>query len=253
VTVSPTKSPTHLPLCDLLEWDSAFFERRIARYRPARCTAADARRLAAECAERSIDCVYVLIDSADVDSAESLAQLHAMPVDVRITLETRLDSHRRFESPGSVRPFRAADLPSLRAIARKSHTDSRFYADRHFSADQCDQLYETWIERACSGSAEAVLVGNGPAESVAGYITCHKDGTSGRIGLFAVGDGYRGKGIGQSLVSAAFAWFAAMNVHTVSVATQLRNTRGIRVYERCGMLLATAQVWYHYWAIQVDR
>jgi hypothetical protein len=117
--------PTDSTLCDVLEWDSALFNYRIARLRSARCIGAEARLLPAECAARSIDCVYVLIDLADTESVESLRRLQATMVDVRVTLERCVDSSRELKCPESVRPFREADLPSLREMSRRRATRIR--------------------------------------------------------------------------------------------------------------------------------
>jgi dTDP-4-amino-4,6-dideoxy-D-galactose acyltransferase len=134
----------------------------------------------------------------------------------------------------------------LAAIARISHRDTRFYFDREFSNDRCDDLYETWIRNSCAGYADAVLVAD--AGQTAGYITCHLDSNSeGRIGLVAIGSSFQGQHLGSELVNAALNWFATKGVSRVSVVTQGRNVAAQRLYQVCGFRTASTRVVYHRW------
>ena len=93
---------------------------------------------------------------------------------------------------------RAEDLESLKAMARTNHRDTRFYYDGHFSVEAADRLYETWIERSCTGYADVVLVAERDGQP-AGYITCDLHGDYGQIGLLGVGEVWQGQGIGRLL------------------------------------------------------
>jgi GNAT superfamily N-acetyltransferase len=238
-------------LCDVLEWDSAFFGRSIARYRGTRCSDADLFALSRECAARAIDCVYLSIDPADVESVAALTRANASFTDIRVTFETRIvpvASAARHAGAALVRPATSSDLPSLTQLAGVSHHQTRFYADPHFPRERCARLYQTWIARSCGGYADAVLVADAGEAAPVGYVTCHKEpACHGRIGLFAVADGHQGRGIGGALMAAALHWFTANGVTTISVATQLRSVRAIRVYERAGFTLSESRLWFHYW------
>jgi dTDP-4-amino-4,6-dideoxy-D-galactose acyltransferase len=243
--------PRSAALCEILEWDSTFFGRRVARYLPARCTDADLDALAAECAERRIECVYILIDPSDTESIVSLNRGQAFFADVRLTFGMPIAASPPASSrcqDTRVRPAKPSDVPMLRTLATASHRHTRFQADPHFPAGSGDRLYETWIENSCRGYADAVLVAQDAASAAMGYVTCHRDAPDrGRIGLFAVADDYQGRGVGGALVAAAIDWFAANGVTSMTVSTQLRNARAIRVYERAGLILSGAGFWFHYW------
>jgi len=233
-------------LCEILEWDSAFFGRSIARYRGAGCV--DVRVLCAECAQRGIDCVYILVDSCDTRSVAALNRAGVLLTDVRLTFERRIAESATPQRCGlPVRPATPSDLPTLKRLASVSHHLTRFYADPHFPAGQCDRLYETWIERSCDGYADDVLVAQNGGAPV-GYVTCHHEPDGrGRIGLFAVDGSHQGRGVGGALLAAAAASFTAHGVSTMTVATQLRNTRAVRLYERTGFAMRRADLWFHYW------
>ena len=243
-----------MSLCEILDWDSRFFGRTIARYRRPCCAGAELEALAAECADRAIACVYLQIHPADRDSVVSLARTGAIFADVRLTYDGAVTPLEETPLPPGtiVRRATDADVPQLRTLAAASHRLTRFYADPHFSESRCDCLYETWIDNSVQGYADEVLVVDlrvDESMEIAGYVTCHREAAGhGRIGLFAVAGHRKGRGIGSALLNAAFAWFQARGVASVSVATQLRNARAIRIYERAGLTLSEARVWFHYWS-----
>ena len=233
--------------CRFLDWDSKFFGRRIARAKGNRLTAESLRQIQSWCDAQRIDCLYCLADSADAETVRLAEEARFHLVDVRVTLGREMAGLAPDPGPaGCVRTFQPADLPSLRAIARVSHRDSRFYYDRNFPDSLCDSLYETWIVNSTQGYAQAVLVGEHQSRP-AGYITCHSSAPTGQIGVFAVAQEAQGRGLGQQLVLAALRWFEQQGASEVTVVTQGRNVRGQRRYQKCGFSTRSVELWYHYW------
>lgn len=236
--------------CEALPWDSEHFGLRIARFRGDGLAEADLRAAEAWCAERRIDCLYVLASAAD-PGAPRLPNPPFRPVDVRITLERRLSASAASAAPsageaGAIRLVRPEDLPALRRIARAGHTDSRFFFDPGFPDERCALLYERWIERSAEGWADAVLVAEA-AGAAAGYVTCHLTADGGGIGLVGVGAEARGRGLGGRLLAGALDWFSRQGVGRVSVVTQARNGAAQRLYQRHGFVSRDADLWFHGW------
>jgi dTDP-4-amino-4,6-dideoxy-D-galactose acyltransferase len=216
--------------------------------------AALARRVLQEAARQRIDCLYFLPDHADPDSARAAADAGFFLTDKRLTFKRSLSTSALADRQGprdvnglSIRDATTDDLPALRAIARVSHHDSRFYNDTHFARERCDELYETWIENSIAGFAKCVYTAE-VDEAPLGYITCDtsRDGT-GSIGLLAVAPAARGRGIGSRLLERALERFVADGCHAASVVTQGRNSGSRRLYESCGFSVAIEQDWYHCW------
>ena len=223
-----------------LDWDSTFFGINIARIHSL-----DGAR--DWCAANRIVCAYFLAD-ADEPEAVTLAEAEGFHLrDVRITLERPSpDAAETFECP-LIREFQESDLPALVQIARHSHKDSRFYQDPHFDRQRCADFYETWIRRSCDGWASGVLVAEINRQAV-GYLTCHLlVDHGGSIGLFAVDEASRGKGVGRQLVEASLTYFRDRSAPSIEVVTQGRNIRSQRLYQRCGFLPKSMQFWYHRW------
>jgi|HubBroStandDraft_1064217.scaffolds.fasta_scaffold00236_4 dTDP-4-amino-4,6-dideoxy-D-galactose acyltransferase len=232
-------------MCEYLDWDSRFFGLRIARLNESRLTSASVTCARSWCRENQIDCLYFLADSDCAETA-ALARANAFQlVDIRLTMERRLDS--AFGPVSVVRPFQPADAARLRAIARVSHRDSRFYYDAQFARPRCDALYEAWIERSFAGWADAVLVAEWDG-APAGYISCHLAPSGvGSIGLFAVAQEHRRRGLGRQLVAAALGYFGQNGMNQATIVTQGRNVASQRIYQGCGFLTQSVQLWYHCW------
>lgn len=243
---------TSSELCEYLDWDTAFFGRRIAQAIPQVLTPETVHLLLTWCEAHRIECLYFLASSQD-QTTIGLAQKHEFDfVDIRMLLQRAL-SLDLVQAPISeaIRPCKQEDIQSLRAIARVSYHDSRFYHDSHFPRTQCDALYETWIEKSCQGYADSVWVAEEHGRAI-GFITCHLADVTGTIGLTGVSASAQGSGIGGQLVSQALRWFVEHGVSTVQTVTQGRNVKAQRLYQRCGFLTASVTLWYHRWFSRMD-
>jgi dTDP-4-amino-4,6-dideoxy-D-galactose acyltransferase len=232
----------------VLEWDTAFFGARMARLDVVEMDETRLRLVEERCRSLKVRCLYALADLAQPASLQVLERHAFQLVDIRVTLACRLtEVLEESSAPSVVRAATPADIEALRAIARVSHVDSRYYADAGFSRERCDELYATWIENSCRGFADAVWVAEGEGRP-AGYITCdvQEDGT-GSIGLFAVAGWAQGRGLGGQLIHAALAWFRAQNCGEVRVVTQGQNQSALRIYQRYGFRVVALQVWFHKW------
>ena len=236
--------------CERLPWDSAFFNVRIGRVLTNRLSSTIVDGMSRWCALNAIDCLYFLADANDADTIHLAEGFGFHLVDIRMTLVRRILSEEAMPAApeGSIlRPAVPSDLDFLRAIARGSHRDSRFYFDKRFPVERCDSLYETWIQKSCAGSSAAVLVAELRGTPV-GYITCNLvDPATGQIGLLAVGPSAQGLGLGNILVNTAVAWFRRQGLGRILVVTQGRNVRAQVCYQRCGFFTQTVQLWYHRW------
>ena len=242
-------------LCEYLSWDSEIFRLRIGRLKAARlsretlCTAEEWCRL------QRIDCLYFLAELDHYDTLRIAGDNGFRLVDVRVTLEARLESRTEGpppKVPGSVRPCRSEDIPALRQLARVSHRDTRFYFDPRFPDEACARLYDTWIEKSCRGWADAVFVadiGSGPV----GYATAHRAGErEGQLGLIAVDPDAQGRGLGRKLAAAVLDWCHEQGLAAVHVVSQGKNSRALRMYSLCGFRPRTLQLWYHRWFSAAD-
>lgn len=237
-------------ICRVLDWDSQFFGMRIARLEADAVPEPLLADATAWCVKERIDCLYYLASGADAAAAPVLEDAGFRLTDIRITLSLKVPTGAGAAS-ASLSPLRqavAADEDALARIARGSHHDSRFYADPRFPPQRCDDLYDTWIRKSCAGWAKAVVT-SGPEGQPDGYCSCHVDAANatGSIGLVAVAEHARGKGVGKALIAGALRFFAGSGVQRVTVVTQGRNVPAQRLYQNAGFQTDSVQLWFHKW------
>lgn len=243
----------HHDPCEILEWDTAFFGFRIARVLGDVLTRERVSQIDTWCRQTGVRCLYFLSRADDANTTRLAEDNGFQLVDVRIMFEYRVSdaivsTKDRVDYAAVVCHVRPEHIYLLKSIARESYHDTRFYFDTDFPRHLCELLYERWIELSCEGYADAVLVAELGGVPV-GYISCHLDekSRSGRIGLLGVGSQVRGRGVGQTLVFNALELFLTQGVQEVVVVTQGRNCAAQRLYQRCGFLTKTVQLWYHKW------
>ena len=235
-------------ICTYLEWDSAFFDLRIARLNRSRLDGAILKETLGWCRTNHIDCLYFLADANDARTCRIADRNGFFQADVRVSFERRVSLDELHPPPASnVRLAREEDFPALRTIARDGHRDTRFYFDEHFDRAKCDLLYETWIVNSFKGYAQAVLVAEVDGKA-AGYLTCHLNGDESQIGIIGVAAGQQRAGLGTKLVEHFLAWSVRQGARRATVVTQGRNVAAQRLYERNGFLTASFQLWYHRWS-----
>jgi dTDP-4-amino-4,6-dideoxy-D-galactose acyltransferase len=245
VGINPTGERKRI--CTYLEWDSKFFERRIARLNRPRLDDAVVAETLAWCGTNRIECLYFLADSDHPQTPRLAESNDFLLTDVRMTFERTLAQQERAHiSPDEVRLAREDDLNVLRAIARTGHRDTRFYFDEHFDQTKCELLYETWIENSFRGFAQAVLVAL-VDQAPAAYLTCHFKDQESQIGLVGVDASHQGKGLGTKLVQHFLSWSREQGASRATVVTQGRNIPAQRLYQRNGFATASLQLWYHRW------
>jgi ribosomal protein S18 acetylase RimI-like enzyme len=69
----------------------------------------------------------------------------------------------------------------------------------------------------------------------------------GNIGLVAVAESHRGRGIGSQLIESAHRWMINRGAATTTVVTQAANAAACRLYKRAGYTVAQAENVYHFW------
>jgi dTDP-4-amino-4,6-dideoxy-D-galactose acyltransferase len=163
-------------------------------------------------------------------------------------------------SPGAVVP--ASDIvvseypsgpasPRLHELAITAGAYSRFQRDPLFPLESFRSLYRTWIHRCAVGElADAVLVASSPGMGPPlGMVTISVRDRVGQIGLIAVAEDARGRGVGARLVDGAHERMRRLGAGRAVIVTQLDNAPACRLYEHLGYRLSEVRQTYHFWPL----
>lgn len=231
-----------------LNWDSEFWGFPIATFEGDKLCKESLKKSNSYCYKENISCLYFLANGSDPKTLKFAYENGFKFVDVRIEMELVTSSLTCLKKNTDIRSVvKKEDLDSIKAIARKSHTESRFFKDLNFERRKCKIFYEKWIERDFD---LGTILGFYPdCEKIArGYITVTSESPSNaRIGLLAVEDDYRGKGTAFKLLEEAIATSIKKGVEKLVVTTQGTNKHALSLYEKIGFRTSNVTIWFHKW------
>ena len=143
----------------------------------------------------------------------------------------------------------------LRNLAIASGVWSRFNIDKNIPNDGYEAMFEAWISNSINRSlADEVFIAydiSGDKDKEVGFITVKRRGHSVNIGLLAVSEKHRRKGIARSLLSRASLWaleeIGFESTASLNVVTQGSNETACKCYEGFGFTVLSTQRIHHVW------
>ncbi len=236
----------------LLPWDSSFFGFPIAKLSGVRLREADLPAIEKSCRLMGVKCLYFLADASWPETLEAAYKGGFMFVDMRWDLELSVNEIGDGDSnPAGVRVAKEEEMSLFQEMARRLHSNTRFFKDARFSRERAAELYAEWLRLSFQGPKKTVLAVTTSSGRPAGYVACESgesEGT-GRIGLIGVDESARGHGLGTTLIRAAIAWLYSKGARRVRVATQADNIAAIRLYIAAGFSPAGVGTWFHRWYV----
>jgi dTDP-4-amino-4,6-dideoxy-D-galactose acyltransferase len=243
--------PEIVNLFKLLDWDTKFFGFPVGHLSCRRLTPAIDARARDFASTHGIALLELLCDSRDRLSVSTAERSGYSLADIRLTLERPLRSTPTSDLPAGYRIEKANEthIPALRSIARDLYQDSRYFFDERFERSKAREFFEVWVEKAVRGTFdhECLILVRGSGEPAA-YCTVRRHGQSAAaIGLFGVAASAQGQHLAVPFLQNVLAALAAGGIDRVEVVTQARNVRAQRVYQRCGFVTKSTELWYHKW------
>lgn len=226
----------------ILPFDSELFGFAVARLEPGADPAASIGALRAQGARLA----YAFTPWEDREARACLEAAGAALVDHKIRYRKALRDLP--VAPAGVEAWTGSECtPALEALALASGHQSRFFTDPRVPRHVFPELYLAWIRRSVRGEiADDVLVA-GDAAKPDGLVTLSVEAGLAEIGLVAVQESQRGKGLGRRLMTAAENAAAARGASALEVVTQGTNTGACALYTACGYAVAREEAVYHLW------
>jgi dTDP-4-amino-4,6-dideoxy-D-galactose acyltransferase len=237
---------------NILDWDSNFFNLRVCRING---TIKDNNELALvlqELKNLDIDLGYYS-SPVPLTVPQNTGQPYDISlVDKKTTYLKPINENAVFSK--SITPYTdsyAGD--ELLELAIQSGIYSRFNVDKKISTVKYEELYREWITNSVTKKLAIEVLVYWNNNKITGFVTLRDDNSTADIGIIAVDQRYRGKGIGTSLVQSAEKWFANNNYTYIQAITQGDNLPACRFYESCGYQINKVEYFYHLWKKDKDH
>lgn len=221
-------------------WDSEFFGLKIGKVDSSEFNKADF-----DSQKNNFDLIYLFEDPASALNEEIL-KANAILVDEKKTYVKQLNEKIAIDKHIHVYTSLTPN-ENLIALSLQSGIYSRFKLDKNFAPGAYEKLYGEWIKNSCDKSMSLCVLVYGNENDAEGFITVAERNGDAQIGLIAVDDQSRGKGIGKKLIAAAEYTAENYNFDSLKVVTQGANKDACKLYEKCGFTLDHAINIYHYW------
>jgi dTDP-4-amino-4,6-dideoxy-D-galactose acyltransferase len=238
---------TNLPI-EFLEWDSNFFNKRIARLTTHSLTEEVATKIVTWAGEEHIDCLYYLADGKEMSSARAAEGIGFHFVDLRVTMIKDLKKPEKPFIPNyHIRRAVEEDLDLLKEFSRNVFHLSRFRADERFDQVKADRMYEIWIENDLhlKGHDVWVIDVEGHLASFTS-VAINEDGRA-QLGLAGTQKEWRGKGLSLELQRFINEELRNKGIEEVEIVTQGRNIPAQNLFQRSGYYMRAIDLWYHKW------
>jgi len=140
-------------------------------------------------------------------------------------------------------------VEEIQKLSLESGIYSRFYLDKNFKDNEYEKLYLSWINQSIGGRlAFAVLVAVNENKTILGFITINKKKEFiAEIGLIAVSNESRGKGVAKNLLKKSFEVVNELGYKKIQVVTQKNNLPAMNLYKSEGFKIIERTYVYHYW------
>lgn len=234
-----------------LKWDSDFFGVNIGYISCLRLTLNIERHIKKFIRKERIDLLEYLCNCHDRESVITSERNGYSFVDMRLTFEQFLHDNKKIQEREHylVAKGRDSDIEKLKNIATDIYKHSRYYFDANFDRDKVIDFYRGWVEKAVCGQFDDYAYVLYCDKEPIGFCTIKKvRKNAAKIGLFGMSSEHMGEGLSKYLLNASLQKLKdEEGINYVEVVTQGRNYAAQRLYQRCGFVTKSTELWYHKW------
>jgi dTDP-4-amino-4,6-dideoxy-D-galactose acyltransferase len=235
---------------EILEWDSGVFGFPVARLQATEDRSAMTAAIA-NAKGAGVRLMYLLTESGDI--AAAAGAMGGTLISERVTFVRAVtvpdtEAIAPMDRSVVVEPWTGTSVtPELLHLARDAGRYSRFRVDSRIPGEVFERIYDAWITNSVNGQIAEVVMVTRDASSLLGLVTVGVKDGRGDIGLLAVHEKARGRGLGRALVRASLDWAMRRQLHEAQVVTQRANVAACRLYESCGYFLDRGEHVIHFW------
>lgn len=231
-----------MPKIERLCWDTNFFGYEIGKILVENPNNFDIEKFKTEAT--SFKLVYVF-------SKEELSYNGLNLVDRKVVfLQKNILSIKPVQFEREIQSFskKKHDLEQLINLGLKSGVYSRFNVDPNFLNNEYSKLYREWVMNSIKGKLAFDILVSSQGDEILGFATLsQKNKDLADIGLVAVHEKARGKGIATALINQTVQTAKQQNFKNIQVVTQSNNIPAKKLYTKTNFTPTEKTNIYHYW------
>jgi dTDP-4-amino-4,6-dideoxy-D-galactose acyltransferase len=231
---------------EILNWDSDFFGFKVAKVSGQSVDENSYKNLLDDLKSNGIRLTYLVLNLTDKES-NNVIQEHIQPIDIKVTCVNNLIQNNSISSDNIYEYIDTKPTEELKSLALDAGKFSRFRLDKRFIKGTYDALYSKWLINSLNKKIANHVFVYEEEKNILGFITVKISGETGTIGLVAVSENARGRGIGKSLIMYLLSFLKSKNINSCSVATQGANSGALKLYKSCGLVPVLHEAYYHIW------
>lgn len=236
-----------------LEWDSAFFQKKIGKIDCSGIIDFSEDRLEELLIKARADdwnLLYVFCNKDRYIDNTLLQKFDGKLVDRKVIFEGEIIRNKMSVSvPTDIQEYKSEVVSDdLLKLAYISGECSRFKLDNNFDNNSFYDLYKIWIEKSVKHqNADIVYVSQSETGEVSGMVTVKLKPDCGEIGLIAVDRSTQNYGIGSKLIDRVKHYLLDNGKTMLEVATQVDNVKACNFYRKCDLVEKNTTNIYHFW------
>jgi len=231
-------------MIEYLKWDSEFFGLTIGKISNPSLSTEEFSETINMARNHGYQLLYIFFSEISY-TANLIENSGAIFVDEKVTFRKKVPDLSS-ALPFQVLSYAGAINQTLKNLAIESGKYSRFKSDKNLCHKFSD-LYEAWMVNSLNKTmADETLVAK-INDNIVGMVTLKKNDITGKIGIIAVDEKYRGQGIGTALLNAADNWYINEVLTYAEVVTQRANKPACYLYERNNYHVHHVEFIFHYY------
>lgn len=166
---------------------------------------------------------------------------YIVDTNIQFSLTKKISSENNY----NLRFAKSSDEPQIRAIAKKSFKNSRFYKDPNISKNVANKIKEEWVGNFFLGKRGKWMIVVEENSKVIGFLQLlEKNKKTIVIDLIAIEEKKRGKGLAKEMI--VYAYSNCLRKHcTIEAGTQIANKPSISLYSKIGFHMKSAYYVLH--------
>lgn len=234
-----------------LEWDTSFFYTNIAYLSCPSLTPNIEKFVKNFVSINNINLVQFKCNCHDASSVEIAEKSNYSFVDIRLTMEQNINEKnfiKDYRKDIIVRKANESDIKALTECGKDLYSTSRYYYDKNFDIEKLNEFYSGWISKAVLGLFDDYCYALYKNDLPIGFCSIKlNNSNSASIGVLGVNQNFSQLGFGRYMLNKVIQALYLDGVSYVDVVTQGRNYAAQRLYQRCGFITKSSELWYHKW------